>query len=258
MTPGRPLNEFFSGPRASELLSRYDSAAPPSHVAVIMDGNGRWAQGRGLPRIAGHKAGASAVRELIEAALALGIDYLTIYSFSSENWRRPEDEVRGLMDLFVEVLERELNNLQAMKVRLKVIGRMSDVPRKTREAFQRCTDATAGNTGLTFVVALNYGGRQELADAAASIAREVAEGRLDAASVDEDTVGAHLYTTGIPDPDLVVRTSGEMRVSNFLLWQIAYAELYVTDTLWPDFSRDDLLAALVDYQARERRFGGTK
>jgi undecaprenyl diphosphate synthase len=222
-----------------------------------MDGNGRWAAQRSLPRLAGHKEGAKAVREAIAAAIELGLGFLTIYSFSSENWSRPEDEVKGLMNLFVEVLERELDNLQRMNVRVVVAGRTRDLPTKTAAAFERTMRDTEQNTGLTLVVALNYGGRAEIVDACRAIARGAADGRIDPEQVDADMFAGHLYAPGIPDPDLVVRTSGEMRVSNFLLWQIAYSELYVTDTLWPDFTRDDLLAAIVDYQARTRRFGGS-
>ncbi len=248
---------FFRGKRAVELLARLDRTAVPRHVAVIMDGNGRWAARRGLPRLAGHRAGAKAVREVIAASIELGIEYLTIYSFSSENWARPRDEVLGLMRLFVEVLERELSNLEQMNVRVRVIGGMDDVPPETRDAFHRCIDRTAGNTGLTLVVALNYGARQDLVRAVRAIAADCVRGVLSPQAIGEDTVAEHLSTAGIPDPDLLIRTSGEMRVSNFLLWEIAYAELWVTATLWPDFDRTDLLKSIVDFQARERRFGGS-
>lgn len=257
MSPGVPTAEFFSGKRAQPLLAELDVQAIPRHIAIIMDGNGRWAAKRGLPRIAGHRAGAKAVREAIAASIELGVGYLTIYSFSSENWRRPQDEVSGLMTLFVEVLERELENLERMNVRVRVIGGSERVPKATAEAFARCVDRTSGNSGLTLVVALDYGGRQDLVNAARQIAREVADGTLDAGSVDEAALTARLSTAGIPDPDLVIRTSGEIRVSNFLLWEIAYSEFWVTGTLWPDFCRTDLLKAVVDYQRRERRFGGS-
>jgi undecaprenyl diphosphate synthase len=247
---------FFKNKRAQGMLAEFDPAAAPHHVAIIMDGNGRWAKKRGLPHVAGHSAGAKAVRECIAAAIELGIGYLTLYSFSSENWTRPADEVSGLMSLFVEVLERELTNLQRMHVRVLVIGQMDALPDKTREAFERVVTNTAGNEGLTLVVALNYGGRVEIAEAARELAREVAAGTRDADSIDEAALASHLYTAGIPDPDLLIRTSGEMRVSNFLLWQIAYSELWVTTILWPDFGRTDLLHAVLDYEKRERRFGG--
>lgn len=257
MTPdAASRQDFFKAKRGQALLAEYDPALTPVHVAIIMDGNGRWAAKRGLPRLAGHSAGAKAVREAIVASTELGLSYLTIYSFSSENWTRPQDEVSGLMSLFVEVLERELTNLERMHVRVKVIGQMSGLPDKTRDAFARVVDKTADNPGLTLVVALNYGGRVEIVDAAREIAREVATGTLDPGSIDEAVFAAHLYTADIPDPDLLVRTSGEMRVSNFLLWQIAYSELWVTSTLWPDFDRYDLLRSVLEYQRRDRRFGG--
>lgn len=221
-----------------------------------MDGNGRWAAKRGLPRLAGHSAGAKAVREIIAAAIELEVAYLTIYSFSSENWNRPADEVTGLMRLFVEVLERELINLNRMDVRVSVIGQQEGVPTHTREAFERVVAATADNDGLTLVVALNYGAREEITAAVRVIAADVAAGRLALDDISEGLVTGRLYTAAIPDPDLVIRTSGELRLSNFLLWQAAYSELWVTATLWPDFSRADFLRAVVDFQHRDRRFGG--
>ena len=248
--------EFFRSKRAAALLESFDVARTPRHVAIIMDGNGRWAAKRGLPRLAGHSAGAKAVREVIAASIELQIEYLTIYSFSSENWNRPEDEVSGLMRLFVEVLERELANLDRMHVRVSVIGQMDGLPKLTREAFERVVAATSTNDGLTLVVALNYGARDEMATAARSLAADVAAGRIALADVTVEAMSARLYTAQIPDPDLIIRTSGEMRLSNFLLWQAAYSELWVCATLWPDFSRIDLLRAVVDYQHRERRFGG--
>ncbi len=238
------------------MLAQFEPARTPRHVAVIMDGNGRWAAKRGLPRMAGHKAGVKAVREVIAAAVELGVEVLTIYSFSSENWRRPADEVGALMDLFVEVLEREVVQLEGLGVRVRVIGRTADLPPATRAAFERAEARTADRDAMTLCVALNYGGRMELTDAARAIAADVAAGALAPAEVDEDAVAARLYTAGLPDPDLLVRTSGELRVSNFLLWQIAYAEMWVTAVLWPDFRRYDLLRAVVDYQHRARRFGG--
>jgi len=248
--------EFFSGKRASALLAEFDESRTPAHVAIIMDGNGRWAEKRSLPRLAGHRAGAKAVRETIAASIELGVSYLTIYSFSSENWNRPKDEVFGLMSLFVEILERELVNLERMNVRVRVIGDLGELPPQTRDAFVRCVARTAENSGMTLVVALNYGARADLAAAARSIARDAAVGTLVPEDVDEAMVATRLSTSGLPDPDLVIRTSGEMRVSNFLLWEIAYSELWVTATLWPDFSRTDLLRAVVDFQNRTRRFGG--
>jgi len=221
-----------------------------------MDGNGRWASKRGLPVAAGHSAGAKAVRESIAASIEMGIEYLTVYSFSTENWNRSAAEVSGLMRLFIEVLERELTNLQRMNVRVRVIGRMAELPDATREAFERVCAATEANTGLTLVVALNYGARAEIVSAARGLAADVAAGRIEVDAIDDALFSSRLSTAGIPDPDLLIRTSGEWRISNFLLWQIAYSELFVTNVLWPDFNRTDLLRAVIDYQHRERRFGG--
>jgi len=248
--------EFFDSPHGRELYSRLDATHLPVHVAIIMDGNGRWAAKRGLPRVAGHRAGAKAIEEVIASAIECGVRYLTLYSFSTENWSRPRDEVSALMGLFVEVLRAKMTDLMAQGVRVRVIGRLEGMPPRTADAFRDAMQRTADNQTLDLIIALNYGGRTELVDAARAIAREVAAGRLDPGDVDEDVVATHLYTAGVPDPDLLIRTSGEFRVSNFLLWQIAYSEIIVTDTLWPDFGRVDLLEAIVDYQGRERRFGG--
>lgn len=250
------LEAFFSTRADREVLARLDIETVPRHVAVIMDGNGRWAAKRGLPRVAGHRAGAKAIRESIASAIELGIEYLTIYSFSSENWRRSSDEVSSLMRLFVEVLEREFDNLMRQGVRVLVIGSDEGVPLQTMQAFRRAEQGTATNTRLTLVVALNYGGRAEIVSAVRSIAADAASGALDPATIDEGIVASRLYTAEVPDPDLIVRSSGEMRVSNFLLWQMAYAEFWVTSVLWPDFKRGDLLRAVVDFQKRSRRFGG--
>jgi undecaprenyl diphosphate synthase len=250
------LERFFTTRADRATLARLDVASVPAHVAIIMDGNGRWAAKRGVPRLFGHRAGARAIRECIAASIELGIQYLTIYSFSSENWRRSAEEVSGLMGLFVEVLEAELDSLMREGVRVKVIGSEDGMPQATMQAFRRTEERTAGNRELTLTVALNYGGRAEITEAARSLARDVAAGVVDAAGIDEDAFAARLYTAGQPDPDLVIRTSGEMRISNFLLWQVAYSELWVTSVLWPDFKRGDLLRAIVDYQKRSRRFGG--
>ncbi|MDY0087640.1 MAG: isoprenyl transferase [Coriobacteriia bacterium] len=250
------LARFFPEPPEPELLTGLDPHRIPRHVAVIMDGNGRWAAAHKLPRVAGHRAGAKAVRELISASLELGIEYITIFSFSSENWSRPPDEVSGLMRLFVEVLERELGNLEKMHVRVLVTGDLEGLPADTVRAFRQTVARTAGNTSLTLVVALNYGGRAEIAHATRAIARQAAEGELAVDEIDEATIAANLYLPDVPDPDLLIRTSGELRVSNFLLWQIAYTEIWVTDTLWPDFDRYDLLSAIVGFETRSRRFGG--
>lgn len=248
--------EFFTSLRGRSLFERLDRSRVPLHVAVIMDGNGRWAQRRGLPRAAGHRAGAKAVEEIIAAAIESGVRYLTLYSFSTENWTRPKDEVSTLMSLFVEVLLAKMDDLMDWGVRVRVIGRLDEMPARLADAFRKAIAQTSANDQLDLVIALNYGGRTEITDAVRGIARDVAAGILDPEHIGEEDLAARLYTAELPDPDLLVRTSGEMRVSNFLLWQIAYSEMYVTDTLWPDFDRDDLLDALVDYQGRERRFGG--
>jgi undecaprenyl diphosphate synthase len=247
---------FFDSPRGRELLARLDTALVPAHIAVIMDGNGRWAARQSLPRIAGHRAGAKAIEEVIASAIECGVRYLTLYSFSTENWSRPRDEVSALMGLFVEVLNSKMSDLMEQKVRVRVIGRLDEMPARTAAAFRDAMAKTAGNDVLDLLIALNYGGRAEIADAARSIATDVAAGTLDPADVGEDTVASRLYTAGVPDPELFIRTSGEMRVSNFLLWQIAYSEILVVETLWPDFGRCDLLEAIIEYQGRERRFGG--
>jgi undecaprenyl diphosphate synthase len=228
-----------------------DAAHRPRHVAIIMDGNGRWARQRGLPRLAGHRAGTEALRRVIEAAVELGVPMLTIYAFSTENWKRPAHEVRGLMFLLEDVIERQLDELDANGVRLRHIGWLDGMPPHLAEAIQRAVRRTAGNSRLALNVAFNYGSRAEIVRA---VRRIVAAG-LPPEAIDEATVAAHLETAGLPDPDLVIRTSGEMRLSNFLLWQLAYAEIYCTETLWPDFDRAALLAALDSYAGRERRFG---
>lgn len=250
------VKDFFTLHTSVERFEQLDKDNIPRHVAIIMDGNGRWAQLKNQPRLFGHKAGAGAVRETILAALELGIGYLTVYSFSSENWNRPEDEVKGLMNLFVEVLAREVKNLNQMGVRVTVIGDREGLPEKTAKAFAECEKSTAHNDQLEFVVALNYGGRQDIVSAARACAREVAQGKISADDIDEALFAHQLSTVGLPDPDLVIRTSGEKRLSNFLLWESAYSEIFVTDTLWPDFNRDSLLEAVCDYQSRTRRFGG--
>jgi undecaprenyl diphosphate synthase len=237
-------------------LDKIDLKHLPQHVAVIMDGNGRWAQRRHLPRIAGHRAGVKAAREIIETCARLKLSYLTLYAFSLENWRRPQAEVDFLMRLLREYLKRELPTIHKNNIRLLVIGRSEQLPDGVRKDIEHGMRMTARNSGMKLVVALNYGGRAELVDAFNAMLEQVRSNGLSAFIADEQTVSEHLYTAGLPDPDLLIRTSGEMRVSNFLLWQIAYAEIYVTETLWPDFSRARLLEALVDYQKRERRYGG--
>lgn len=240
----------------AQLLDKLDLKRLPEHLAVIMDGNGRWAERRHLPRIAGHRAGVKAAREVIESCARLKLPYLTLYAFSLENWRRPQAEVDFLMRLLREYLKRELPTIHKNNIRLLVIGRSEQLPEGVRKDIEQGMRMTARNTGMKLVVALNYGGRAELVDAFNSMLEHVRSNGVSAFHADERTISEHLYTAGLPDPDLLIRTSGEMRVSNFLLWQIAYAEIYVTETLWPDFSRARLLEALVDFQKRERRYGG--
>ncbi|WP_071541499.1 isoprenyl transferase [Neomoorella thermoacetica] len=230
----------------------------PRHVAIIMDGNGRWARSRGLPRLAGHRAGVESLRDIVRACVDWGIGILTVYAFSTENWKRPHEEVEGLMNLLVEYLRRELAELRREGVQVRAIGRLEGLPRQAREELERARKETAANKRLILNLALNYGGRSELVDACRRIATLVARGELDPGEIDEEIINNFLYTAGLPDPDLLIRPSGEMRVSNFLLWQLAYTEFWVTDIYWPDFRREDLRRALLDYQQRERRFGGLK
>lgn len=240
------------GSEDERLLGRLDLARLPRHVAVIMDGNGRWARKRRLPRIAGHRAGIASVRELVETCARLKVQALTVYAFSKENWRRPKPEVDFLMDLLRDYMMKELDDLRANNIRVQVVGRLMDLPHVVQDVLRHAVDATSGNTGLVFNLALSYGGRAEIVDACKALIREGV--RPD--DVDEEAFARRLYTGGGPDPDLVIRTGGEMRVSNFLLWQIAYAELVMTDTLWPDFRKGHLFHALLEFQSRERRFGG--
>jgi len=227
----------------------------PRHVAIIMDGNGRWARKRGLPRVAGHRAGIKAVREVVKGCGNLGIEYLTLYTFSVENWNRPVREVNALMRFLRETLRNEVDDLDRNNVRLMTIGRIEDLPPSVRREIERAQRILDDNTGLTLVLALSYGGRVEIVEAMRKIARMVKQGKLSPEEIDLDTVSQNLYTDGMPDPDLLIRTSGEMRISNFLLWQIAYSELWITDVLWPDFRRKHLYEAIMAYQGRERRFG---
>ena len=240
---------------SSQRLDRIRlSGDVPRHVAVIMDGNGRWARERGLRRVAGHRAGIDAVRETVEVSARLGIEFLTLYAFSRENWKRPRREVSTLMSLLREYVRRELDTLVRNDIRLQVIGRLHDLPIAARRELERAADRTRNNGGLVFNIALSYGGRTEIVDACKSIM----EAGISSAELTVEEFARHLYTRGQPDPDLLIRTSGELRVSNFLLWQIAYAEIWVTETLWPDFRRIHLFRALLDYQRRERRYGGLK
>ena len=237
-------------------LSAQAKSLLPANVAVIMDGNGRWAKQRSLPRIEGHRHGAESVRAVVRAAGEVGIKYLTLYAFSVENWSRPKEEVDTLMKYLDRYLRNEIGELQKNNVRLEVIGQIYRLPEFVQEQLRKTTTALANNKGLTLVLALSYGGRTEIVEAVRSIATKVKQGKLDAAEIDEQVVAQHLYTKNLPDPDLLIRTSGEMRISNFLLWQISYTELVVTPTLWPDFRKAQFFEALEEYTRRHRRFGG--
>ena len=257
----KPITEIFPNPPADLDVTALDEARVPLHVAVIMDGNGRWAKKRALNRLSGHKAGIEAVRETIRAASDIGVRHLTIYSFSTENWKRPAEEVTGLMNLFAKTMLAEVDGLDEENVRVHTIGDMSALPDETREAFATAWEQTKDNTGMTLHVAVNYGSRDEMLHAAQGLVDEAvqaAKAGQDIAPVTEENFASHLYTAGVPDPELLIRTSGEMRLSNFLLWQIAYSEIYVTDVLWPDFDRYGFLRAMLSYQGRDRRFGGVK
>jgi undecaprenyl diphosphate synthase len=239
-----------------DLLDSVRAHPLPRHVAIIMDGNGRWAGARNLPRVAGHREGVKAARDAVRAAARLGIEYLTLYAFSSENWTRPVAEVDFLMRLLQSSVDEELPDLCRNNVRLRTIGETATLSEGVRESIARAVAATASNSGLTLLIALNYGARQELVRAIRTVARRVERGELAAEAIEERDVAAALDTAGVPDPDLLIRTSGEYRLSNFLLWQVAYTELLVLPTLWPDFAPRDLYLAIADYQRRSRRFGG--
>ena len=251
------LEALTPGDSDWELAQSLDAARLPEHIAIIMDGNGRWAGRRNLPRVAGHKAGIGPVRSTVESCARLGVQALTLYAFSVENWKRPRAEVETLWRLLRFYLRRELPTLQKNDIRLAAVGRLEALPPQVRAELEAAVEATSRNRGLLVNLAINYGGRAELVDAVNAILDSARrEGTLDSLRVDEETISANLYTSPAPDPDLLIRTSGEMRISNFLLWQIAYAELYITETLWPDFGRVDLLKAILDFQKRNRRFGG--
>jgi undecaprenyl diphosphate synthase len=229
----------------------------PRHVAIIMDGNGRWAKRQGLARMFGHRQGVETVHRITEAAAELGISYMTLYAFSTENWNRPKEEVDALMALLVDTIAKETPTLMKNNIRLQAIGDLSRLPAMTREKFLTCIDDTRANTGLTLVIALSYSARWEMIVAMQQIAKEVQAGNLLVEDINEEVVGGYLTTHDMPDPDLLIRTSGELRISNFLLWQLAYSELYFTDCLWPEFTTEEFYRAIVDYQSRERRFGKT-
>jgi undecaprenyl diphosphate synthase len=245
-----------SGSEEQSLVRSIDFARLPRHVAIIMDGNGRWARLRHKRRVEGHRAGIASVRDVVETSARLGLQVLTLYAFSVENWKRPKTEVSTLMGLLKRYLRMELDTLLRNNIRFQVIGRMSELPEDVQDELRRGMERTRTQTGLLFNIALNYGGRAEITDAVRRLVADVMANGRDPGKIDERTLSSYLYTAGQPDPDLLIRTSGEMRVSNFLLWQIAYAEIWVTDVLWPDFRRKHLLQAVADFQKRERRYGG--
>ena len=244
------------GTREREILERIDPGRIPSHVAIIMDGNGRWAKARSLPRVEGHRAGIRSVRETVETAARLGFEVITLYAFSTENWKRPRHEVLTLMGLLKEYINRELRTLLTNNLRFRPIGRIDHLDKSVQQELQRAVDATTACTGTLVQIALNYSGRQELTDVIRAGVTEGIKGSLGPDGVDEEWINNHLMTSGCPDPDLLIRTSGEQRISNFLLWQGAYTEIYFCPVLWPDFKKADLLEAVLEFQRRERRFGG--
>ena len=250
------LREYYGDPPEDIALADIDLEKRPMHVSIIMDGNGRWAKARGLDRSMGHVAGVDSLRETVTSCVRLGLDTLSVYAFSTENWRRPEREVDLLMHLFATTLIQELPLFEQENVRLRFFGNLEALPQETYEVFMQGLEETKNNTGMTFALAVNYGSRAELVRAAKTLAERVAAGEIAPDDIDEDAMSAGLYTAGLTDPDLLIRTSGELRLSNYLLWQIAYSEIYVTPILWPDFDRWELLRAIASFQGRERRYGG--
>jgi len=238
-------------------MTSIDPKKVPKHVAIIMDGNGRWAKKRRLNRIRGHQKGTDAVRDVVRTSREIGISWLTLYAFSEENWKRPQAEISALMNLLKQFLKDELAEMQENGIRLQAIGRTQKLPKNVRKALFDTIEKTAGNKDMVLTLALSYGGRQEIMDSVQKIAAGVEKGRITASEITEELITDSLYTAGMPEPDLLIRTSGEYRISNFLLWQIAYTEIYITQSLWPDFGKDEYLAAIEDFQKRERRFGGT-
>ncbi|MBO5518286.1 MAG: isoprenyl transferase [Firmicutes bacterium] len=230
----------------------------PEHIAIIMDGNGRWAKEKGMVRLKGHQAGMESLREIVRACSDKGVKVLTVYAFSTENWKRPIDEVSGIFALLVRYVAKELKELNANNVQIRMLGDIDPLPADAKKAAQQAVDSTKDNTGLVFCIAINYGGRAEIVRAAKALAKQAAEGQLDPGSIDEAMFASQLYTADLPDPDLIIRTGGEMRLSNFLTWQSAYSELYVTDTYWPDFTPDKLKEAIEAFNGRDRRYGGIK
>ncbi len=247
-----------NGTEIDKLIKKIDYSRLPGHVAIIMDGNGRWANRRGLPRVFGHRAGVESLRDIVKACSELKIKVLTVYAFSTENWKRPQEEVNVLMDLLVEYLNNEIEELCKNGVRINPIGRLQDLPVSSLEALSMAAERSRTSQGLVLNIAFNYGGRTEITDAVRAIAAKVKEGTYNIEQIDDNLISNHLYTAGQPDPDLLIRPSGDFRISNFLLWQLAYTEFWLTNVLWPDFRRVHLLEAIVEYQRRERRFGGLK
>lgn len=241
-----------------KFIKQLDCKLMPSHIAIIMDGNGRWAEKRGLPRTEGHRAGAQALKKVVTLCGELNISVLTVYAFSTENWKRPQEEVNILMDLLVEYVNKEIEELDKNDVKVNIIGEVENLPPLAKKAVISACERTCKNKGLILNVALNYGGRAELVRAARAIAEKVAKKELDVQDINEKVISDHLYTAGLPDPDLLIRTSGDLRISNFLLWQLAYTEFWMTPVLWPDFGRLHLLEAIISFQRRERRFGGLR
>ncbi len=250
------LREYCANPPEDVSLSDIDLGRIPRHISIIMDGNGRWAQARGLDRSKGHVAGVESLRETVTSCVRLGVDNLSVYAFSTENWKRPQQEVNLLMHLFGTTLLKELPLFHQENVRLRFLGDIEALPEATYQVFEEGLRETQGNTGMTFALAVNYGSRAEITRAARLLAQDVADGGLRPEDVDADAIQSRLYTAGMPDPELLIRTSGELRLSNYLLWQLAYTEFYVTKTLWPDFDRWELLRAIRSFQGRNRRFGG--
>jgi undecaprenyl diphosphate synthase len=239
----------------SSNKDKIDLTRLPVHIAIIMDGNGRWAKQKGYPRVFGHKNGVESVKVITETATELGIKYLTLYTFSTENWGRPEEEVLALMDILVDSIERETPRLMKNNIRLLTIGDINRLPANARKKLQDCIDQTSGNTGLSLILALSYSSRWEIRNAMKIMAQEIAEGKISPDDITDELISSHMTTNGIPDPELLIRTSGELRISNFLLWQIAYSELYFTETHWPAFREEEFYKAVADYQCRDRRFG---
>ena len=240
--------------KKEELLSKLDHKKLPQHIAIIMDGNGRWAKKRNLPRAAGHLAGVKTVRRIVETSSNIGIKFLTVYAFSTENWKRPKDEVSTIMSLFKIYLKKEISTFNKNDVRLNVIGNTGDLSDDLQKIIDNALKKTSANKGLTFTLAINYGSRQEITNAVKNIVNDVEKGII-TKDINENIISRYLYTSDLPDPDLLIRTSGEMRISNFLLWQLSYAEIWVTDTYWPDFEQTEYIKAILDYQNRQRRFG---